>query len=173
MRATFTTATATTKVTVACCVVLTVSKSTDRCLSRVEHSHEHSHHDSPAPQKKRVKKVHNLSLVSSVGFTIAGLLDVALFNAFMSSLLQAKAADLYRTKGVLAFANQGDTKFVFQGVHEQINFGPSERPFAADELRESKMVFIGKNIDTEYLRESLLSCCEDPATAKITTHKRA
>jgi len=42
-----------------------------------------------------------------VGFTIVGLLDVALFNAFMSSLLQAKAADLYRTKGVLAFANQG------------------------------------------------------------------
>ncbi len=51
--------------------------------------------------------MHNLSLVSSVGFTIVGLLDVALFNAFMSSLLQAKAADLYRTKGVLAFANQG------------------------------------------------------------------
>ena len=107
-----------------------------------------------------------------MGFTVVGLLDVALFNAFMSSLLQAKAADLYRTKGVLAFADQGDTKFVFQGVHEQINFGPSDKPFAADEPRESKMVFIGKNIDYEYLRESLLACCEDPASAKITMHKR-
>lgn len=70
-----------------------------------DHAHGHSHDDAP---KKKKKRVHNLSLVSSVGFTIVGLLDVALFNAFMSSLLQAKAADLYRTKGVLAFANQGE-----------------------------------------------------------------
>lgn len=136
-----------------------------------KHGHEHDHsHASPAPKKK--KKTHNLSLVSSVGFTVVGLLDVALFNAFMSALLQAKAADLYRTKGVLAFANQGDTKFVFQGVHEQINFGPSDKPFAEGEVRESKMVFIGKNIDYEYLKESLINCCEEPAKAKITMHKR-
>ena len=57
-------------------------------------------HKAPAP-KKKVKKTHNLSLVSSVGFTIEGLLDVALFNAFMSGLLQTKAADLYRTKGTV------------------------------------------------------------------------
>jgi len=107
-----------------------------------------------------------------VGFTISGLLDVALFNTFMSGLLQAKAADLYRTKGVLAFANQGDTKFVFQGVHEQINFGPSEKPFEANESRESKMVFIGKNLDYHYLQESLRNCCEDPVNVKITMHKR-
>ena len=40
--------------------------------------------------------------------------DVAKFNMFMSTLLQAKAADIYRSKGVLAFAGQGDTRFVFQ-----------------------------------------------------------
>lgn len=90
----------------------------------------------------------------------------------MSTLLQAKAADLYRTKGVLAFANQGDVKFVFQGVHEQINFGPSDKPFADDEERLSKMVFIGKNLDYEYFKESLLACCENPAAAVITMHKR-
>lgn len=90
----------------------------------------------------------------------------------MSGLLQAKAADLYRTKGVLAFANQGDIKFVFQGVHEQINFGPSDKPYQPDEPRITKMVFIGKNLDYEYLKESLLSCCTDVAQAKITMHKR-
>lgn len=79
-----------------------------------EHGHKHEH-DHDHTNKKKKKRVHNLSLVSSVGFCITGLLDVALFNTFMSSLLQAKAADLFRTKGVLAFANQGDTKFVFQG----------------------------------------------------------
>lgn len=91
----------------------------------------------------------------------------------MSELLKAKAADIYRSKGVLAFSDQGDTKFVFQGVHEQINFGPTDKPWAADEPRVSKMVFIGKNLDYEYLKESLLACTTDPTTAKITMHKRA
>lgn len=135
------------------------------------HDHGHAHHEDAAPAKK-TKKVHNLSAVSSVGFTIEGDLNVPLFNTFMSELLKAKAADLYRTKGVLAFADQGDVKFVFQGVHEQINFGPSERSFAPGEARISKMVFIGKNLDYEHFKESLLSCCEDPKTAKVTMHKR-
>ena len=143
-----------------------------------EHAHDHSHGDHAGAAAgdgavKKKKKTHNLSLVSSVGFTINGLLDTALFNQFMSGLLQAKAADLYRTKGVLAFADQGDNKFVFQGVHDQINFGASEHPFKEGEDRTSKMVFIGKELDYEYLQQSLLACCRDPATAKVNMHKRA
>ena len=70
--------------------------------------------------------------------------DVAKFNMFMSTLLQAKAADIYRSKGVLAFAGQGNTRFVFQGVHENINFGPSSVPFKDGEPRQSTLVFIGR-----------------------------
>lgn len=134
------------------------------------HDHVHSHSAEKAPKRK--KKTHNLSLVSSVGFTIEGLLDVPKFNGFMTKLLQEKAADLYRTKGVLAFADQGDDKFVFQGVHEQINFGPTDKPWQAGEERISKMVFIGKNLDYQFFKESLLSCCSDPTTAKVQMHKR-
>ena len=57
----------------------------------------------------------------------------------MSDLLKAKANDIYRSKGVLAFSDQGDTKFVFQGVHEQINFGPSEKPWRPDEVRQGDL----------------------------------
>lgn len=133
------------------------------------HDHGHAHEHKP----KKKKKIHNLSLVSSVGYSIEGNLDVPLFNTFMSNLLAEKAADLYRTKGILSFDGQGDTKFVFQGVHEQINFGPSEKSWGTDEARISKMVFIGKNLDTEYFKKSLLDCTVDPANAKITMHKRA
>jgi hypothetical protein len=39
-----------------------------------------------------------------------------------------RAADLYRTKGSMSFHGQGNTKVVFQGVHEHehehINFDP-------------------------------------------------
>jgi G3E family GTPase len=138
-----------------------------------EHGHdEDHHHHAEGEKKKKKKKTHNLSLVSSVGFTIEGDLDVPTFNTFMSELLQAKAKDLYRTKGVLAFADQGDTKFVFQGVHEQINFGPTDNPWGKDEKRVSKMVFIGKDLDYNGLKEGLLSCAQDPSTAKINMHKR-
>lgn len=135
-----------------------------------DHHHDHDHKDEHVSKKK--KKTHNLSLVTSVGFTIDGLLDVPRFNTFMTQLLQVKAADIYRSKGVLAFADQGDLKFVFQGVHDQVQFGPSDKPWGADEPRLSKMVFIGKNLDHEHFKENLLQCTVDPQNAKITMHKR-
>jgi G3E family GTPase len=135
-------------------------------------AHDHNHHKEEVKPVKRVKKTHNLSLVSSVGFTIEGLLDVPLFNEFMGNLLKEKAADFYRTKGILAFSNQGDIKFVFQGVHEQVNFGPAENPWKEGETRISKMVFIGKNIDYEFLKTSLQACAEHPESAVVTMHKR-
>lgn len=90
----------------------------------------------------------------------------------MGDLLKEKAADFYRTKGVLAFADQGDSKFVFQGVHEQVDFGPAEQSWKEGEVRMSKMVFIGKNIDYAFLKSSLQACAEDPTTVKVTMHKR-
>lgn len=110
--------------------------------------------------------------MSSVGFSIHGNLDVPKFNAFMSGLLAAKAEDIYRSKGVLAFADQGDTKFVFQGVHDQINFGPSDKPWGADEERVSKVVFIGKNLEYDYFEAQLKECTREPSSAKIVMHKR-
>lgn len=77
---------------------------------------------------------------------------------FMMDLLRDRAADLYRTKGLLSFHGQGDTKFVFQGVHEQINFGPAEKKWDEGEERMNKFVFIGKNLDRAELTKSLMEC---------------
>mmetsp|Transcript_23737 Transcript_23737/g.23949 ORF Transcript_23737/g.23949 Transcript_23737/m.23949 type:complete len:434 (+) Transcript_23737:80-1381(+) len=142
-----------------------------------EHAHDHQNHinsnETEEHKKKKPKKVHNLSLVTSVGFSIETLLDVVKFNEFMGELLQTRGKDLYRTKGVLAFADQDDTKFVFQGVHEQINFGPTESPWKPNEPRISKLVFIGKDLDCEKLLNSLKLCTVEPDTAKVIMHKRA
>jgi len=104
------------------------------------------------------KPIHNLELVQSVGIKFKGNLHAQYFNMFMMDLLRERAADLYRTKGLLSFHGQGDTKFVFQGVHEQINFGPSEHPWKEGEDRENKFVFIGKNLDRKELTQSLMDC---------------
>jgi len=104
------------------------------------------------------KMEHNLDLVTSVGVKFTGSLHAQWFNMFMMDLLKERAADLYRTKGLLSFHGQGDTKFVFQGVHEQINFGPAKSPWKEGEERINKFVFIGKNLDKKALTKSLMEC---------------
>jgi G3E family GTPase len=99
-----------------------------------------------------------LVLVTSVGVQFTGSLHAQWFNMFMMDLLKERAADLYRTKGLLSFHGQGDTKFVFQGVHEQINFGPAKSPWKEGEERINKFVFIGKNLDKKLLTKSLMEC---------------
>jgi G3E family GTPase len=104
------------------------------------------------------KKVHRTDLIQSVGLQFAGNLHPQWFNMFMMDLLKKRAADLYRTKGLLSFHGQGNTKFVFQGVHEQINFGPANAPWKDGEERMNRFVFIGKNLDRKWLTKSLMEC---------------
>ena len=40
----------------------------------------------------------------------------------------------------------------------QINFGPSQKPWAEGEERINKFVFIGKNLDRAELTKSLMDC---------------
>jgi len=104
------------------------------------------------------KLEHRIDLVQSVGVQFSGDLHAQWFNMFMMDLLKERAADLYRTKGVLSFQGQGTTKFVFQGVHEQINFGPAQVPWVEGEKRMNKFVFIGKNLDRDELTKGLMEC---------------
>jgi G3E family GTPase len=98
-------------------------------------------------------RIHDLSQVGSIGIRMEGELENCKFNYFMGNLLKEKSADLYRSKGVLSIHDQGDTKFVFQGVHESINFGPAQEPWKEGEPRINKMVWIGKGLDREALTE--------------------
>ena len=70
------------------------------------------------------------------------------FNEFMAALLEKNSKDLYRSKGVIALVGEGDTKFVFQGVHEQIMFTPAPSKWAPGQERVNKMVFIGESDET-------------------------
>jgi len=108
--------------------------------------------------KEEKNKKHNTDIVQSVGCQFTGNLHAQWFNLYMMDLLKDRAADLYRTKGLLSFHGQGDTKFVFQGVHEQINFGPSSTPWGKDEVRINRFVFIGKNLNREALKKGLMEC---------------
>lgn len=108
--------------------------------------------------RKRRKKLHDLSGVGSVGIYARGALDKYRFNAFFRDLLSEKARDIFRSKGCLCIKGQESTKFVFQGVHETVCFGPSTTGWAPDEVPVNQIVFIGKNLDRESLTEGFRSC---------------
>jgi len=119
------------------------------------HSHAHAHNHT-APKRKR----HDISGVSSLGLSFEGMVNMEKFQNFMQTLLKKQAKDLYRSKGVLAIKGAGRQKFVFQGVHENIDFAPALGEWPADQKIVNKFVFIGRNLDHEALEAGLDSCVE-------------
>lgn len=108
--------------------------------------------------QKRTKKLHDLSGVGSVGIYARGPLDQYRFNCFFRDLLSEKSRDIFRSKGCLCIKGQESTKFVFQGVHETVCFGPTTEGWGDNEDRLSQIVFIGRNLDREALTEGFRSC---------------
>ena len=126
----------------------------------------------PAP-RSRPRRLHDLAGVSSVGIQAAGPLDQWRFNMFMKDLLTEKGRDIMRCKGVLCVKGQERVKFVFQGVHDTVCFGPSSVEWAEDDARVSQIVFIGRDLDRATLLDGLRSCVWTPLPPGWTEHRDA
>jgi len=98
--------------------------------------------------------------VTSLCITESGEVDYADIQDWIDDVLQSKGADIYRMKGILA-VKHSKQKFVYQGVHMVFN-GNWEGDWGKDETRESKMVFIGKNLDREALTAGFRACMSTP-----------
>eukprot|EP01023_Acetabularia_acetabulum_P000828 TRINITY_DN1031_c0_g1_i3.p1 TRINITY_DN1031_c0_g1~~TRINITY_DN1031_c0_g1_i3.p1 ORF type:complete len:420 (-),score=85.09 TRINITY_DN1031_c0_g1_i3:210-1439(-) len=133
-----------------------------------EHDHSHDHdctkehcdhsdHDHNGHKHSHKHDDH----VTSVGMQFEGEMDFYKVNKYLNELLQAKGNDLYRSKGILAFQGSDD-KFVFQGVHMQMDMRSSAegvgRPWAEGETRVNKFVFIGKDLNRQELEEGFKAC---------------
>ncbi|GAN62133.1 cobalamin synthesis protein CobW [Acetobacter indonesiensis NRIC 0313] len=99
---------------------------------------------------------HHEEDLSSVSLTVKTPLDAGKFQMWISALLQEKGADILRTKGILNFEGQPD-RFAFQAVHMMAD-GNNIGPWKDDEPRESRLVFIGRNLNRPQLRRGLESC---------------
>ncbi|KAG7672668.1 hypothetical protein KSW81_001628 [Nannochloris sp. 'desiccata'] len=108
--------------------------------------------------KRRRRRLHDASGVGSVGITARGPLDKYRFNAFMRDLLSERARDIFRSKGVLCIKGQETTKFVFQGVHETVCFGPAASGWPKGEEIVNQIVFIGRSLIRKDLAEGFRSC---------------
>jgi G3E family GTPase len=59
-------------------------------------------------------------------------------------------------KGIIAMKDD-DQRFVVQGVHMLLE-GGSQRPWKSDEKRDSRLVFIGRGLPKERLKQEFESC---------------
>jgi G3E family GTPase len=81
------------------------------------------------------------------------------FNAWISALFAEKGIDMLRTKGILDFPGE-ERRYAFQAVHE-IADGDFIGPWKEGVPRESRIVFIGRNLNRPQLRRGFEACQVD------------
>jgi G3E family GTPase len=93
-------------------------------------------------------------------------LDMEKIEAFLSLLIQTYGVDMLRYKGVLNIQGQ-DNRMIFQGVHMLMGGSPG-KAWLPGEARESKMVFIGRNLPKKIFTEGLAYCVVEENSAQAT-----
>ena len=83
-------------------------------------------------------------------------LDPNKFFPWVQKLVADEGPQILRTKGILSFKDDDD-RFVFQGVHMILD-GDHQRPWKKDETRDGRIVFIGRNLPEDKIREGFLNC---------------
>ena len=94
--------------------------------------------------------------VTSVSFVSETPLDLDKFQDWFGNLLQRRGQDILRSKGILDFSGHGD-RYVFQGVHMLMDGSPMG-PWPEGRPRVSRVVFIGRNLESMGLKEGFEAC---------------
>jgi G3E family GTPase len=94
--------------------------------------------------------------IDCVSLRVDKPLERSRFLPWLQQLVIEQGQDLLRAKGIVDLAGS-DRRFVFQGVHMTMDTD-FDRPWKADEVRDSRLVFIGRNLDRRGLRESIRHC---------------
>ncbi len=99
--------------------------------------------------------------VTSFVYRTTAPLDRDKVEAFFSATVAVYGATMLRYKGVLNLAGV-DRRAVFQGVH--MIFGANiDKPWGADETRETRIVFIGKLLPADLFKAGLDNCVDNRA----------
>jgi len=114
-----------------------------------DHGHDHAHNHGG------LKHYHDEEM-QSVSIKTDKPLDPDKFFPWVQNLVQTEGPNILRCKGILSFKNDDD-RFVFQGVHMILD-GDHQRPWNKDEKRDSRLVFIGRNLPEEAIRQGFETC---------------
>jgi G3E family GTPase len=114
-----------------------------------DHDHAHHHHDGG------FKHYHDEEM-QSVSLKSDKPLDPDKFFPWIQDLVQTEGPNILRCKGILSFKDD-DERFVFQGVHMILD-GDHQRPWQQGEKRESRIIFIGRKLPEDKIREGFAGC---------------
>ncbi|HEV7816808.1 MAG TPA: GTP-binding protein [Janthinobacterium sp.] len=106
----------------------------------LEEEHDHEHDES----------------ITSCSVITADALDPERFNSWINRLVQQQGEQLLRMKGVLNFRGEA-RQFYCHSVHMLLDARPGRR-WSDGEARESRFVFIGRDLDAAALQQGFLSC---------------
>jgi len=120
------------------------------------HGHDHDHGDGHAHHHGSGLKHYHDEEMQSISLKSDKPLDSDRFFPWVQDLVQKEGPNILRCKGILAFKND-DQRFVFQGVHMILD-GDHQRPWHDGEQRESRIVFIGRNLPEDKIRAGFESC---------------
>jgi G3E family GTPase len=126
---------------------------------KVEDHHDHDHaHDEHCdhPSHQHLHHHHTDDDVKSFVFRTNKVLDPAKLEDFLGAIVNIYGPKMLRYKGVLNMKGT-DRKVIFQGVHQLMgsDLGPA---WDKDEVRHSKMVFIGIDLPKDILLQGLENC---------------
>jgi G3E family GTPase len=120
-----------------------------------DHHHERGHEHSHGHHHGGLKHYHDEDM-QSVALRTDKPLNPDKFFPWIQDLVATEGPSILRCKGIVAFKDD-DERFVFQGVHMILD-GDHQRKWRDGEKRESRAVFIGRQLPEEKIRQGFESC---------------
>ncbi|WP_265518628.1 CobW family GTP-binding protein [Nitratireductor luteus] len=127
------------------------------CGPDCDHDHDHDHHGHDHHHHHHhgeVSPIHDAG-VKSISLR-AGEMDPKKFFPWMEQTTQMDGPSILRLKGIIAFHDDPE-RYVVQGVHMIVE-GDHQRAWKEGEKRESRLVFIGRDLDMERLKRTFEAC---------------
>jgi G3E family GTPase len=124
-----------------------------------DHEHEHGHEHGDGHHHHHhgggLKHYHDEDM-QSLALSTDKPLNPEKFFPWVQKLVAEDGPSILRCKGILNFKDDPD-RFVFQGVHMILD-GDHQRPWKDGEKRDSRIVFIGRNLPEDKIRTGFESC---------------
>jgi G3E family GTPase len=114
-----------------------------------DHAHDHDHHHGG------LAHYHDEDM-QSLALSTDKAIDPDKFFPWIQNLVAQEGPKILRSKGILAFKDDPQ-RFVFQGVHMMLD-GDHQRDWKDAEKRESRLVFIGRELPETMIRKGFEEC---------------
>ena len=112
--------------------------------------HGHDHHHDHGHSHGGMKHYHDEDM-QSLSLRTDKPIDPTKFMPWLQELVAKDGEKILRSKGILSFKGDDD-RYVFQGVHMMLE-GDHQRKWKKDEARESRLVFIGRELPEQAIRD--------------------